>query len=224
MRALLVILSLFAFINMSYAAPYRGDARSARIPAGTQFNLKLMQTINTMANQEGDTCNFILLNDQKYNNNVILPAGSVVRGTISRIKTAKRCSRGAVLYIDFDHIVTPTGRQVPLSLGFVGLPKQTYDGGIYNSLGYGEALKENWGKCADITVRSTKYGLRAGESAPGIQFLTCPICAIGGGVGGAGYLIGDSIADLCKKGKEVSFVQGTTFSTRLTQPIDIPVN
>ncbi|MGN1153530.1 MAG: hypothetical protein ACI4S3_05835 [Candidatus Gastranaerophilaceae bacterium] len=224
MRALLIILSLFLFMNTSFAAPYKGDAKTARIPAGTIFQLQLMQTIDTMANQEGDTCNFILLNDQKYHNNVVLPSGSVVRGSIERIKTAKRCSRGAVLYIDFDHIVTPTGRQLPLSLGFVGLPKVTYDGGIYNNKGYGEALKTNWNKCADITKVSTKYGLKAGESAPGIQILTCPICAIGGGVGGAGYLIGDSIIDLCRKGEEVLFTKGTVFQTRLTQPIDVPVN
>lgn len=224
MRALLIILSLFAFMNMSFAAPYRGDARTARIPAGTAFDLQLMQTVDTMANQEGDVCNFVLLNDQKYQNNVVLPAGSIVRGSISRIKTAKICSRGAVLYIDFDHIVTPTGRQIPLSLGFVGIPKMTYDGGIYNQKGYGEAVQQNWDKCVDITKKSTNYGLKAGESATGIQYVTCPVCAIGGAFGGGCYLIGDSIFDLFRKGEDVSFTKGTVFKTKLTQPIDVPVN
>ena len=224
MRALLIIFSLFAFMNMSFAAPYKGDAKSARIPAGTAFELQLMQTIDTLANQEGDVCNFVLLNDQKYHHNVVLPSGSIVRGSISRIKTAKLCSRGAVLYIDFDHIVTPTGRQVPLSLGFIGLPKVTYDGGIYNQKGYGEALQNNWNKCVDITKISTNYGLKAGDSAPGIQILTCPVCAIGGGVGGVCYLIGDSIIDLFRKGEDVCFPKGTVFHTKLTQPIDVPVS
>ncbi len=224
MRALLIILSLFAFMNMSFAAPYIGDARTARIPAGTAFDLQLMQTVDTMANQEGDACNFVLLNDQKYQNNVVLPAGSIVRGSISRIKTAKICSRGAVLYIDFDHIVTPTGRQIPLSLGFIGIPKMTYDGGIYNQKGYGEAVQQNWDKCVDITKVSTNYGLKAGESAPGIQYVTCPVCAIGGAIGGGCYLIGDSIIDLFRRGEDVSFTKGTVFKTKLTQPIDVPVN
>lgn len=224
MRALLIIFSLFAFMNMSFAAPYKGDARTARIPAGTIFNLEIMQTIDTLAAQEGDVCNFLLLNDQKYHNNVVLPAGSIVRGCIAKIKTAKRCSRGAVLYIDCDHIVTPTGRQIPLTLGFIGIPKMTYDGGIYNNKGYGEAVQNNWQKCVDITKTSTNYGMKAGESAPGIQYLTAPVCAIGGGFGGVCYLVGDSIADLFKKGEEVTFMQGTKFQTRLAQPIDIPVN
>ncbi len=224
MRALLVILSLFAFMNMSFAAPYKGDARTARIPAGTAFDLQLMQTVDTMANQEGDVCNFVLLNDQKYHNNVVLPAGSIVRGSISRVKTSKLCSRGAVLYIDFDHIVTPTGRQLPLSLAFVGLPKVTYDGGIYNQKGYGEAVQQNWDKCVDITKKSTNYGLKAGDSAPGIQYVTCPVCAIGGAFGGGCYLIGDSIIDLFRRGQEVTFTKGTVFKTKLTQPIDVPVN
>ena len=76
----------------------------------------------------------------------------------------------------------------------------------------------------NITKVSTNYGLKAGESAPGIQFVTCPVCALGGGIGGAGYLIGDSVIDLFRKGQEVTFVKGTKFQTKLTQPIDIPVN
>ena len=39
-----------------------------------------------------------------------------------------------------------------------------------------------------------------------------------------GYLIGDSVIDLFRKGQEVTFVKGTKFQTKLTQPIDIPVN
>ena len=50
------------------------------------------------------------------------------------------------------------------------------------------------------------------------------VTALGGGIGGAGYLIGDSVIDLFRKGQEVTFVKGTKFQTKLTQPIDIPVN
>ena len=224
MRILSIILSLFIFANTVNASPFIGDARSARIPSGTTFNLSLTRTIDTLATQGGDPCNFILLNDQKYHNHVVIPAGSFIRGSISKIKTAKRCSRGAVLYIDFDHIVTPHGRQVPLSLGFVGLEKMTIDGGIYKNKGYGEALQKNWEKCVEMTVDATNYGLKAGQSAPGIQYVTAPVCAIGGAIGGGVYLIGDSVIDLFRKGDEVIFPKGTLFQTKLTQPIDVPVN
>lgn len=224
-KLFLTIVSLLLCVNIANAVPYKGDARSARIPAGTIFSLKLMQQIDTMANQEGDVCNFVLMNDQRSENgSVVLPAGSVVRGCIAKVKTAKMLSRGAVLYIDFDHIVTPTGRHLPLSLGFLGIDKMTYDGGIYNNLGYGQAIQDNWDKTVDITKKCTQYGLKPAEAAPGTQFITCPICALGGAIGGAGYLIGDSVADLFKKGAEVRYAQGTVFQTRLIQPIDVPVN
>ena len=223
-KLLTILIVMFLVSNTAFAGAFKADARTKRIPAGTVFKLEFLQPVSTFSGCEGDSFVATMKNELSTGSNVILPSGSVVRGSIERIKTAKRCSRGAVLYIDFDHIVTPTGRQLPLSLGFVGLPKVTYDGGIYNNKGYGEALKTNWNKCADITKVSTKYGLKAGESAPGIQILTCPICAIGGGVGGVGYLIGDSIIDLCRKGQEVLFTKGTVFQTRLTQPIDVPVN
>ena len=102
--------------------------------------------------------------------------------------------------------------------------KVTYDGGIYNQKGYGEAVQQNWDKCVDITKKSTNYGLKAGDSAPGIQYVTCPVCAIGGALGGGCYLIGDSIIDLFRRGQEVTFTKGTVFKTKLTQPIDVPVN
>src|SRR5574344_1693901 len=223
MKKFLIILSMLAFANIAFAAPYKGDAKTARIPAGTRFDLQFLQTVDTMVSQDGDACNFMLLNDQKSGNNVILPAGSIIRGCLSKVKSSKRCSRGGVVYLDFDHIVTPTGRQLPLSLGLVGVTNVTYDGGIYGSLGYGQALKDNWAKTVDITKRSTNYGLRAGDSAKGIQYVTCPVCAVGGAFGGGCYWVGASVADLFKRGKDVTFIKGTKIQTQLTQPIDVPV-
>ncbi len=224
MKRFLIVLSLLLMTNIAFAAPYKGDAKTARIPAGTRFDLEFMQTVDTMVSQDGDVCNFILLNDQKSGNNVVLPAGSIVRGCLSKVKPSKICSRGGVVYLDFDHIVTPTGRQLPLSLGLVGITQVTYDGGIYGSLGYGQALKDNWAKTVDITIKSTNYGLKAGESAPGIQYLTAPVCAVGGGFGAGCYLVGSSTVDLFKHGKDVTFIKGTKLQTQLTQPIDVPVN
>lgn len=224
MRVLSILLSLLLFANVSFAAPYKGDARSARIPAGTELQIQLLQTVDTMANQEGDICNFVLLNNLKSHKTTVLPSGSIIRGNISKLKTAKRCSRGAVLYIDFDHIVTPTGRQLPLSLSLMGLEKMTIDGGIYFNKGYGEAVQDNWKKCVDITKSCTNYGMKAGVSAPGIQYVTAPICAIGGVVGGGCYLVGDTVFDLFKKGQDVIFYKGTKFKSKLVYPIDVPVS
>ena len=225
MRFLATLLTfLILTANISFALPYKANAKTARIPAGTRLSLELLQTVDTFCCQNGDSFNLMLLNDQKIDNKVVLPAGSVIRGCVQKVKAAKRLSRGAVLYLDFDHIVTPTGRQLPISLSVYGLKTVTYDGGIYKTLGYGQAIKDNWTKTCDITRVSTNFGRKAENVCPGLQFITTPICALGGAIGGAGYFLGDSVADLFKKGDEVTLIKGSTLDVILAQPIDVPIN
>ena len=98
-----------------------------------------------------------------------------------------------------------------------------YDGGLYKNLGYGEAVKNNYNRGVEITKNATNYGMRAGDSAPGIQFLTAPICAIGGFVGGVAYFLWDDVADMFRKGQDVYINKGDILSVKLLNPIDIPV-
>lgn len=225
MRFIALLLTFLTLsMNISFAAPYKANAKTARIPAGTKLSLELLQTVDTLACQEGDSFNLMLLNDQKINDKVVLPAGSVIRGSVQKVKQSKRLSRGAVLYLDFDHVVTPTGRQLPISLSVYGMSTVTYDGGIYRTLGYGQALQNNWTKTCDITKISTNFGRKAGDVIPGAQFITTPICALGGALGGFGYLLGDSVIDLFRKGEEVTLYKGSTLDVILAQPIDIPIS
>ena len=225
MRVLILLWVIFAFVlNSVYASPYKGNAKTARIPAGTKLSVQLLQTVDTSACQEGDSFNLMLLNDQKTGGNTVLPSGSVIRGCIREIKPAKRFSRGAVLYLDFDHVVTPAGRQLPVSLSVFGLKTMTYDGGIYKTKGYGQALHDNWTKTCDITKLSTNYGKKAKNVIYGLQFITVPICAFGGAFGGFCYLVGDSAADLFRKGDEVTLLKNSVLEVIMTQPVDVPIS
>ena len=221
---ILTLILCFASINMSLAGTFKADAKTKRIAAGTQFELIFTQPISTSANYDGDSFAAILKNELKTENNtVILPQGSVVRGCIKEIKTTKIFSRGAKLYLEFDHVVTPNGRQIPLDLSVRSYDRIYYDGGLYKNLGYGEAVKQNYEKGVDITKKSTEYGLSVGDDHPGLQYLTTPFCAIGGFIGGVGYLLGDSVEDMFRKGQEVHILKGETISVQLVNPIDIPV-
>lgn len=224
-KLLILFLAVIIFSNTAIAAPFRADARTRRIPAGTKLKLQLMDTVSTIAGTEGDSFNAMLLNDQVAGNSLILPAGSVVRGSISKIKPTRRLSRGAIVYIDFDHVVTPNGRQLPLTMSVCDRVDLTMDGGIYGSKGYGEAVKKNWAKTVEITRNSTQYGVELGEDAfTGAVYITTPICAAGGAFGGAAYFVGDSVVDLFRKGQDVILNQGTVLDVMLTNPIDVPVN
>ena len=223
MKFLSIILTLVLMVGSAFAAPFEADAKTKRIPAGTTLSIQLLSPIDTRTNASGDYFNAILLTEQIAGANVILPSGSVIRGIVKDIIPAKYFSRGASLYLDFDHVVTPSGRQLPLSVSVYGITHLTADGGIYGSLGYGEAVQENWEKMKDMTSDAIEVGLSAKEKMNGLQYVTTPFCAIGGAIGGAGYFIGDSIADMFRKGKAVYLKQGQVLGVVLTEPIDIPV-
>ena len=219
----LTILTLFISTSIAFAGAFRADARTKRIPAGTVFKIEFIQPISTFSGCEGDSFVATIKNEISTKQSVIIPSGSVVRGSIAKVNTAKRFSRGAKLYIDFDHVVTPTGRQIPLDMAVCQFDKIFYDGALYKNLGYGEAVQNNYQKGIEITKKATNYGLKAGESAPGMQYLTTPFCAVGGFIGGIGYLVGDSIADVFRKGKDVYINTNDTINVKLINPIDIPV-
>ncbi len=218
-----VMFVIFTFTTSVFAGPFNASAKTKRIPAGTTFQLEFLQPVSTFSGNSGDSFVATLLNEQTSGTSVILPAGTIVRGSILDVKTAKYFSRGAKLYLDFDHVVTPTGRQIPLEMAVAQFDKIYYDGSLYKNLGYGEAIQNNYNKASEITKRATEYGKKAGESAPGIEYLTTPICAIGGFIGGAGYFIGDSIADIFRKGQDVYINTGDIMNVKLINPIDIPV-
>ena len=221
---IIFLMLFFASVNTCNAGTFKADAKTKRIASGTQFQIVFQQNVTSSAGNEGDFFTAVLKDELKTNNTVILPQGTVVRGSISNVKNAKRFSRGGMLYLDFDHVVTPNGRQIPLDLSVVRCDDRIYyDGGLYKNLGYGEALKQNYEKGVDITKTATGYGLSVGDTHPGLQYLTTPFCAIGGFLGGVGYTIGDSVADMFRKGQEVVITKGETMTVQLINPIDIPV-
>ena len=222
-KLLTILIAMFLVSNTAFAGAFKADARTKRIPAGTVFKLEFLQPVSTFSGCEGDSFVATMKNELSTGTNVILPSGSVVRGSVAQVNTAKRFSRGAKLYLDFDHIVTPNGRQIPLDLDVCQFENIYYDGSLYKNLGYGEAVQKNYERAVEITKNSTNYGLKAGESAPGIQYLTTPFCAVGGFIGGVGYWVGDSVADMFRKGQDVYINKGDVLTVKLLNPIDVPV-
>lgn len=222
MRYLTIILSLFLFAQSVMAGPLSGNAKTKRIPAGTAFQLQLTNPVSSY-NSEGSEFTAIMINDQTADADVILPMGSLVRGTIRRIEPAKRFSKGAVLYLDFDHVVTPNGRQLPLSMSVVGRTDLTYDGGIAGSRGYKEALGENWQKTKDITTSATEWGSDVFDDVPVADQIMTGVGAIGGAIGGGAYYAYDFFADMIRKGKNVNLKKGDILNVILVDPVDVPI-
>ena len=220
----LLIATIFA-AQITLAAPFNANAKTKRIPAGTKLTMKLLNPLTTTTNFEGAEFTAMLITDQTADNDVILPMGSMVRGNVKRIVPAKRMSKGAIMYLDFDHIVTPNGRQLPLTMNIIGRTDLTYDGGITTTRGYSDAFKQTCKKSGHITKNAVGWGLDVGEDYwnGGLKFLTVPVGAIGGAFGTAGYFVYDSVADMIRKGKDVTLNKGDEIQVILVDPIDVPV-
>lgn len=223
MRFFVLILSLLLFVNTAFGAPFNANAKTKRIPAGTKFSLQLMTPLSTINNPAGTEFTAIMMSDETADNDVILPMGSLVRGTIRRVEPSKRMSKGAVLYLDFDHVVTPNGRQLPLTFSVTGRTDITYDGGISGGKGYKEALINNWHVTKDIVLNSTEWGGDVFDDVIVADQLMTGIGAIGGAIGGGAYYVYDFFADMIRKGDDVNLRKGEVLNVILVDPVDVPV-
>lgn len=221
-RILGILLALILTSQITFCAPFNAKAKTKRIPAGTKLELKMLNSINTQYNSAGTAFSAMLLTDQTADEDVILPSGSIIRGDIKGIALPKRLSKGAVLYLNFDHVVTPNGRQLPLSLSVTGRTDMTYDGGITTTRGYKDAWKKTCTKSANITRNAIDWGEDISNDT-GWKYVTVPISAIGGVFGTAGYFIYGSVADLIKKGQHVNINANDILYVILEEPIDVPV-
>lgn len=224
-KILTIIVSLFMLAGSAFAGPFNANVKTKRIPAGTKLSLQLLTPLTTISGVSGSEFSAILITDQITDSDVILPSGSLVRGSINKIVPSKRMSKGAILYMDFDHVVTPNGRQLPLTLSVVGRSDMTYDGGITTTRGYGDAFKQTLKKSGDITKNSVNWGNETFEDPAGGYFrlITVPVCAIGGALGSTGFFMYDSVADTIRKGKDVTLKAGDVLNVILVDPVDVPV-
>ena len=215
------ILTIVIMAQVSLAAPFNAKAKTKRIPAGTKLELKMLNSLNTGINKQGNGFSAILLTDQTADDDVILPSGSIIRGDIQGISAPKRFSKGAVLYLNFDHVVTPNGRQLPLTLNVVGRTDMTFDGGITTTKGYTDAWKQTCSKSGQITKDAISWAEDVTDS--GWKYVLVPVSAFGGAFGTAGYFVYGSIADMIKKGKHVQINKDEVLNVILVDPIDVPV-
>lgn len=230
------LLLVFGMQNFAYAGDYIAAAKTTkknkkldalvetrRIPKGAKLKVKLLDPVSTKTSAQGEMFNSMLVTDTTVDKAMILPAGTIIRGYVQEIKPAKLASIGAVLYLKFDHIVIPSGTQLPIksAISYNNDAKITLDGGIRVQSGYGDALKENWDTTKKVVSKSTHWGLDKDNVAA--KVILTPVGAIGGTLGGGIYLVADSVADIFKKGKQVSLNQDDVIEIIILKDLDVPV-
>ncbi len=224
----IVLLFMIMSFNQAYSAvdkQINANIKTKRVPEGTVIKLKLLDPISSIAMEEGDSFNLMVVENVKADDYVVIPKGTVVRGSIEEVKKPSMLYKGGMVRLYFDHIVSSTGKQVRFSAGLCNNPNITYDGALSSKTTYSTAISQTTQTSKNIVTKPTNWAWEKGENvlngkakyvfAPAAAIVSAPVAGI--------YFVGDSIADIFKKGKDISINQGETIQVQLLKPVDMPV-
>lgn len=200
------------------SATYR-QGRVTYAPAGLVIPISLSSGISTQVAKAGDVIQASVSQTVMLGDSMI-PAGSVVMGTITDAEAGRMLGRSGSLGVKFNRLRTPDGIETPISAHLVGgIGKYTDGNGD-------EVVKgETWkGKVVQAGVRGA---IGAGTGAA----LGTAVGAIAGGGRGVGRgawsgtaiggTVGVAQSLLLRKGKDVNVQAGTAMQIQLDAPVSI---
>lgn len=227
-----LILTLSVLFTMtatfSYAAiskQINANIKTKKVPAGTVIKLKVLNPVSSDKNSVGDQFDLMVTENILVNNAVVIPQGSVVRGSLEEVSASKMLYKGGMIRLYFDHIVSATGKQVPFYAGISNNPNTTYDGALSSKTNYMTALTKTADTTKTIVVKPTTWAWEKGEDLGNgyAKYVFAPLTAIVSAPVAGIYFIGDAVADVFKKGENISINQGDILQVELVKPIDMPV-
>ena len=78
------------------------------------IHMTVSQVLDSNINMVGDDFFAEVVNDVKGDKGIIIPKGTYAHGRISETTEAKKGGRPATLSLDFDYLITPDGREIPI--------------------------------------------------------------------------------------------------------------
>jgi hypothetical protein len=154
-------------------------------PSGSVVHARLLTPLNSSTSKKGESVEALITEPLVASNHLILPEGSVIRGSVMQVQPARRLARNGQLRILFHEVAPPNGleQKVVTSLEGVAVAK-------------GEHLKLDAEGGAQVTTPRTRY------LVTGIQVMLAAASAspdgdrdLHGGGGGGGGNVGGSAAN-----------------------------
>jgi hypothetical protein len=209
--------ALFLVAAFSLAASC-AQAESRQLIQGTQFHLKLTSDIGTASSRNGDPFIAVTTQPLKMGDQVILPAGTRIRGIVTSISRARRFSlfRGeAYMNLSFRSIEVDS-RLIPVQMSVLAVEKPSEEGEGRQrkdvDVTEGQMLEQKHDVKGDIiagtigTGGATLIGKLASHAAAGF------------GIG----LLGSAIYVSARRGKELSLPAETGMLVRMDSTVTVP--
>ena len=181
------------------------------VPEGTRLKLQLNENLSTKENKEGDSFTAYVIESVYQGNQIVIPKGSTVSGSISRITRPGRFKGKAVMHLLFQHIQIPPGREkLPILASLVRIDADA-DIDAEGRLGGKGSKGRDLGKVVAPGLAGAGIGTLAGGGK-------------GAGIG-AGVGAGIGLANVFwTRGKDLELHRGSTMDISLEQALKIPVN
>lgn len=179
------------------------------LPAGTRLLLKLDDLLTTKMNQRGDLFTAVTTRDFFVGNNLAIPEGTLLQGSVGQVQRPGRVSGRAELTLRFDRLKFKDGSEVPVSATLTGVGEDR--GQVVNQEGtYQEGGTE--GKDAAVVAGGAGTGTVIGAIAGGGKGAGLG-AVIGGLVGLAGVL--------STRGEDIELTKGTLLEIMLDQDLKL---
>jgi len=206
---LVVLISLcLGLPTLSYAQQSTNELTLAQ---GTRIPPQLNDHLSTKNNSEGDPFSAIVIEPVYQGEHLVIPKGSTIAGSISRIVRPGRFGGKATMNLLFNSISIPGRGVLPLTASLVKI-----DSAGNGSVGNEGAVVGNTSRTGDVVSV-------IGPAAAG--------GAIGGGIGGGkGAGIGAGVGAavglgsiFMTKGKDLEMRKGATMVISLDRPLPVPL-
>ena len=180
------------------------------LPETTRITLQLNKHLSTKVNSEGDSFTAYVTIPVSLGQRIVIPKGSVVTGSVSRIIRPGRFKGKAVMNVLFQSIEIPGRGQLPIAASLARMDQEG-NGGVRS-----EGTVEGEGSAGSDIGRIVMPGIvgaGVGTLAGGGKG-----AAIGTGIGAA---IGLATV-FATRGKEIEVPRGSTLDIILDKPLVIP--
>jgi hypothetical protein len=184
-------------------------AGESTVPEGTRITLQLNDPLSTKRNNEGDVFKAIVVKSVALGDRIVIPKGSVVTGSISRIKRPGVIKGKSLMNLLFQSINIPGHGDHAILAKLAELPENK--SGVYPEgtvVGEGSA-KQDLGKLLAPPILGAGIGglANGGKGA-----------AIGGGIGAA---VGIGTIFSTREKKDIELSRGATLIISLERPLII---
>lgn len=171
------------------------------IEAGTQFNAMLNSSISSESIANSDNVSAQLISDWVVNGTVVAPEGSILSGTVVDSNRASFAMGNGKIGINFNRLMTPDGRIIPLSTNKVYIVADSSRAGKITKRVLGGVLSG-----VAIAAISMIFGADPRDAL-------IRGAAIGGTVG--------AVSAVASKGEEVVVPEGTNLQIMLSEPMTV---